>query len=126
MAKTLSVSSLIHNNLTIRIVPNSLMYTEGFGERNVRTQSGGGGDIEVVSSQDAETQFSTLKFSLYPTPENIERARQMAANFDKNVFNIIDEGLTRTFNNATLVNDPEVAIGADTTFELEFKTSKSV
>jgi len=127
MAKiALANPTFIVNNASIRIVPNSGMYTEGFGEQNVRTQSGGGGDVETIISDNAETKKSNVKFSLFPTSENIALARQFKANVSNNAIQIISDGFERTIGNAIVINDYEVNLGADTQIDLEFEGSASV
>ena len=125
--KALTTPQITVNNITIDIVPNSFTYTEGFGEQNTRTQSAGGGQTTTVFSDNAETKMSAPKFSLFNTKENIDLARSWKANLNDNAISAVDnDGFTRFFANASLNNDYEVAMGADTAIDLEFMSDPAV
>lgn len=116
---TIANPSLVANNESVFIVSNSLKYTEGFGEQNVRVQSAGGGNVAAVVSNNVETNKGNLKFSLMPTPENIRLARSWKANPNINVFSWFQGELERTLPQATVTNDYEVNLAADGTIDLE-------
>lgn len=122
MSQAVTNPAVIMNNEPWFIVPNSFKSTEGFGEQNVRSQSAGGGAIDTVFSDNAETKLSKFSFELFPTKENIELARGVKANLDVNAAQVIDSasGYNRSFNSVSLTNDYEVELGADTTMTLEF------
>lgn len=122
----LSTPTIVVNNTPTAIKANSFSYTEGFGERNVRVASAGGNAKETVVSENVETQMSLVKFTLLTTTENINFARQLANNKSANVIEASDDGFTRTFTQAIITNDYEVAAGVDGEFELEFKTVAAV
>ena len=76
MAKqVLSTAQLIANNSPQPIVPNTLSFTEGFGEYTVRASSAGAGRTETIFSENAELKKSKLMFEIYPTEENIRTLR---------------------------------------------------
>lgn len=122
----LSDPSVVINNVAVRILPNSLAITEGFGERNVRTQSGGNGDVEHVLTENAETKFSNFNFSLITTDENIALARSWMANLDQNVCSAVFGEQSRTVAGAAIVNNPEVAFGNDGVIAIEFQGAAAV
>ena len=122
----LSTPTIVINNTPYAIKPNSFSYTEGFGERNVRVASAGGNAKETIVSENVETQMSMVKFIFYTTTENVGASRIFANNKSANLIEASDEGFTRTFSQATIVNDYEVAAGVDGEFELEFKTIAAV
>lgn len=131
MSIALADPSLIMNNEPVAIVPNSLTFTEGKGEQTMRAASTGGGGIESVYSNNVETNLSMLKFSVYNDPETIEILRGWKNNSNQNVGVVTGKTsdgktLRRTFNRAGLITDYEVALGADTTIEVEFKSSPAV
>ena len=64
------------NNDQVGIVPNSLSFNEGLGEQRILAVSEGGGQISQVFSNDLETAFGMVRFSLRSTAPNIERVRQ--------------------------------------------------
>lgn len=119
----LTDAALIANNEAVGIVPNSLKYTEGFGERNVRAVSVGGGKVEQVYANNVEGALGKLMFDLPSTPENIALAREWAAAGNGNVFQIAGstpEGeVTRTFTQAAIINDYEVEIGSEANISIE-------
>jgi hypothetical protein len=118
--KTLSTPQIIINNVVYPIVPNTLTYTEGFGEYNMRGSSIGAGLTEVVFSENSENKMSKINFELYPTAENLKSAREWKVNLNDNLIEMSADDLNRTITNAALINDYEVNIGADTTIALEF------
>lgn len=122
----LSTPTIVINNIPTSIKPNSFSYTEGTGERNVRVASAGGNAKETIITENVETQMSMVKFILYTTTDNIGLARELAKNLDSNTIEASDNGFTRTFSRAIIVNDYEVAAGVDGEFELEFKTVAAV
>lgn len=130
MSKTqISDASVIVNNVGVNIVPNSLSFTEGYGEQAVLVQSAGGGVLEQVYSNDVETNLAMVKFSLRSTVANIALAREWKTNANKNVIavtaTVLEGSLTRTFNNAALTGDYEVSLSADGVIEVEFKADKA-
>lgn len=123
-----STPTLVINNQVVFIVPGSLTFTEGLGEQNVRTQSGGGGTVELVYSDNAETKISDVKFSMFSTVSNIALARSWKLNGSANVISATHptENIARTFASASLVNQYEVQANPEGKLDLEFKTAQAV
>jgi hypothetical protein len=126
MAITLANPTILVNNLSTPIVANSFSYTEGKGEQTVRVQSAGGGSVQTVLSNNVETNLSMVKFSMFPTAENIATILSWKNNGNANVISASGAGLTRSFTNATLINDYEINLGSDTQIDLEFKTDAAI
>jgi len=130
MSIQLTDAAVIANNEVVGVIPNSVSFTEGFGEQVVRAVSIGGGKVEQVYARNLETNFGTLKFSLPTTPENVRLARQWKTNGNQNVFQIAGstpEGtVTRTFTGAALCNDYEVPIGTEANIEIEIKANAPI
>lgn len=126
MATALSNPSVLINNISVPVVPNSVSYTEGKGEQTVRVQSAGGGSVQSVFSNNVETNLSMVKMSLFPTAENIALILTWKNNANANAISITGSGLTRSFANATLTSDYEVQLGSDTQIDLEFKADAAV
>jgi hypothetical protein len=126
MTTALANPSVLVNNLATPIVPNSFTFTEGRGEQTVRVQSAGGGSVQSVFSNNVETNLSTVKFSMFPTAENINAILAWKDNGSANVISATGAGLTRSFTNATLIGDYEVNLGSDTVIDLEFKTDAAI
>ena len=114
------------NNISIAIVPNSFTYTEGKGEQVVRVQSAGGGSVQSVLSQNVETNLSMVKFEMFPTADNIAAILSWKNNGNQNAISATANGFTRSFTNATLTNNYEVALGSDTKIQVEFHTDAAV
>ena len=128
---TLSDVTVIVNNEPIAIVPNSVSFTEGKGEQNMRAASSGGGITEQVYSENVETNFSMLKFEVYNDVDSIESVRSWKSNRNLNTFSISGKtpdgkSLSRTFNKAAILGDYEVNLGSDTTFEVDIKSNPAV
>ncbi len=130
MAVVLANPQVVVNNLSIAIKPNSLAFTEGFGEQLVRAASAGGGSVVQILADNIEDNFSDVKFAVDPTIENIDNARVWKANPGTNVVSVtgtLTDGtdtrtFSRTFTKASLINNYEVPLGADTSIDLEFKS----
>lgn len=110
MAIALSNPTVLINNISVAVVPNSVSYTEGKGEQMVRVQSAGGGSVQSVLSNNVETNLSTVKMSLFPTAENIALILTWKNNANANAISITGSGLTRSFTNAALTSDYEVSL----------------
>lgn len=128
MVATTSNITILINNEAIQYVPNTFKYTEGKGEYNVRAQTSGGGQSEPVTTRNVETSLSMAEFQLFPTQENINKARLWKENFDQNVIQFYETDVFdgRTIGSASVVNDYEVEVGQDSTFTLEWKGASSV
>lgn len=130
MSVQLSNAAVTINNNVIAIIPNSLAFTEGLGEQVIRTASAGGGAVDQVFSENIETNLSMIKFDIPATIENIELAREWKVNKNQNLVQIAGrtpEGtLTRSFSQAALINDYEVALGSDTNIPIEFRANQAV
>ena len=119
--RTLSNPTVEVDNETIAIIPNSLSYKKGLGDKDVKAQSAGGNAIEVVVTENAETKISMVKFKLFNTKANFDL---LNAWLDKRTgFGIqLSEGdLTESFRNMVTTTEPERMIGADGELEVEFK-----
>jgi hypothetical protein len=126
----LSDATVLVNDEVAAIVPNSLKFTEGFGEQDVRAASVGGGAVEQVYSNNVETALSKVMFDLHVTPQNIALARSWKAGKNRNVVAIAgstDDGdVTRTVTQAAMTNDPEVEIASEGVLSVEFMGNKAV
>lgn len=130
MSTQLADPLLTINNVPVAIMPNSLVFTEGLGEQVIRAASAGGGQVDQIYSNNIESNFSMINFAIPATVENIEAARQWKANRNQNVVRIqgqTPEGsVTRTFSQAAILNDYEVALGSETDIPVEFKANPAV
>ena len=124
--RTLSNPTVVINNIAIAVSGNSVSFTEGFGERDLRVQSAGGSSRQSVFTENVETQLSMVKLSLVNTAANAALVRTWLNNLNENAITITGEGLTRSFSNAAVINDPEMNLGSDGTFDVEFKSDSAV
>lgn len=125
MSITLSVPSVIVNNQTIAIVPNSFTYNGGEGEINVRAASGGGNTIESVHSVNAENKIGKCKFDVYLTPDVDSLIRSWKNQVGQNNIQFVQRlsgggNMTRSMSRMSLTNDVERAASSDGVVSLEF------
>jgi len=121
----LATPSILVNDEAIGIKPNSFTFTEGFGERNVRVKSTGGGNSAIVVTPNAETQVSKVKFTLITEAATIEKVREWLSRESNNVIEALDGNFTRTFTQAVISNDPENGLGESGEISLEWTTQKA-
>ena len=111
------------NNVTVGFKPNSLSFKMGKGEASVKGVSVGGGFSDIAVSENIEDRVGMVKFSLYSTEINIELLNVWKS-IDigiGNVVKIIDKNFTATMTSSVVVNDPDIGIGVDESFEVDFK-----
>lgn len=130
MSTQLADATFTVNNDVWAVVPNSISFTEGQGEQQIKAASVGGGATEQVFVHDIESNFSTIKVELYSTVDSIEDTKVVKSNLNQNVIQITgrtpEGSITRTFTQAALLTDPEKALGTDTTIALEFKSNPAI
>jgi len=129
--KALSVPTIKVNNDVQAIVPNSFKYKSGDGETKVRAASAGGGNVTAVHTQNAESMFSTLSFSIYPTADNLGRIRDWKDAIGGNTVEAVQRGdstgdgdIALFFKNMSVTNDPDINAGADGVIEIEMAGDK--
>ena len=130
MSTQLADALVLINNDPVAIIPNTLTFTEGLGEQTIRAASLGGGQVEQVYANNIESNFSTVKFEIPATVENIAAARSWKTNKNQNVVQIVgstpEGSITRTFTQAAILNDYEIGLGSDTNVPMEFKSNPAV
>lgn len=118
------------NNNVVAINPNSVAYTEGKGEQQVRAASAGGGQVEQIFSNNIETNFSMIKFEMPSTVDNIALAREWKSNTNQNLVQMtgrtVEGDVSRTFTQAALLPDYEVPLGSDTNIAIEFNANPAI
>lgn len=126
MTQGLSVPTVRVNNNVVEIVPNSYSYVPGDGDTNVRAASSGGGNSSSVHTQDAETQFSKIMFSVYPRQTEIALIRAWKANVGGNTVEHFQRagGIAEAFKNVSVTNDPDVKAAADSVIAIEMAGDK--
>ena len=110
------------NNVTMTPKANSVTVTSGKGEKTVKGVSAGGGFSDVAVSEDIETRVGKIKMSFYTTKDNTELLRTWQA-IDLNIGNVIsvtEDDFHAVMVSAIVINDPELMMGVDESFEVEF------
>lgn len=123
--KGISVPEVRVNDDLFKIVPNSFSYDGGEGEITVRAASAGSGNTETIHTENAETQMSMCKFSLYLDNDldgNIRNWKEDIANNTVKVTQKNGNGKSyiRVFPGQSLMNAVERTASADGVVELEF------
>lgn len=130
MAEQLSNAAVLVNNDIVAYIPNTLSYTEGLGEQSIRAASAGGNQTEQIFADNIEMRYSTVKFELPSTIENIAKVRQWKQNKNANLVQIsgktADGNLTRSFSQAALLTDVEVPLTNDGNMTLEWRSNPAV
>jgi hypothetical protein len=115
----ISDPSVVVNDITVNVVPNSVSYKSGKGEKSVKVQSAGNGLVSVVNSTNVETKKGMVKFSVYSTEQAIALKELWQSNGGGNVIELGSVNLT--MSQGTMVNDPEITLSDDGKVELEFQ-----
>lgn len=120
----ISDPEIVVNDITVFVVPDSVMYKSGKGERKVLPQSAGNGNVQQVVSRDVNTFKGMVKFSVRSTTESIALKEQWQNNEGANVIELGSVNLT--MNNATMINDPEINLTSDGVVEMEFEGAQLI
>lgn len=115
------------NDLPIKYTPNTLSLNDGRGERVVRTQAIGGGATELIVTDNLETHKGMVKFQLRNDVELIELVLGWRDALDQNVVHLVfqqgDVSWSKTFKQATIINNVEYELQAEGNIEVEFETA---
>lgn len=126
MARQINDVAILVNDVQVAYSANSLSWKDGFGEYQVRNAVVGGGQTEQVFSQDLETKFGMVKFSMPTTAENEALKRAWKANDNNNVVELVGAGnnsFTKVFTQASILDDPESNAATDGVIEIEFNSN---
>ena len=115
----ISDPEIVVNDITVFVVPNSVSYKSGKGEKSVKVQSAGNGNVSVVPSTNVETKKGAIKFSVYSTSQAILLKEQWQNSVGGNVIEL--GSVNKTMNRSTMTNDPDINLQDDGTVELEFE-----
>lgn len=113
--------TVIIDDETIEIKPNSLSYKDGRGDAKVRTQAAGDG-VTTVVTVDAETKISMVKFTMLLTSNSDISTNQWASKRETTGCTIeFFDGIRKSFVRMALMTDPEKMTGAEGEVEVEFQ-----
>ena len=126
MSRKISTPAVRINDELVSIVPNSFVYDGGEGEVTVSASSAGAGNSSSVHAENAETQISMCKFSVFLVDDLDAQIRLWKNNVGINEIKATESGgrlipVVRIFPNMSLVNQVEREASADGTVELEFQ-----
>lgn len=126
----LSVPSLVINNVTIPIVPNSLKYDGGEGEINVRTASAGGEQVDIITTVNAENKIGMVMFDVFTTTDLDTKIADWKTRIGANTvqFNQNIGGLpnARSFDNMSITDGVERDASADGVTSIKFMGGQMV
>ena len=124
--RRLANPTVVINNQSVMVVPNSVKFIEGLGEQKVEPQSAGGTSIQAVYAEDVSTRVSSFSFELANTEAHIALCRQWKLNGNNNVILATGDTFTRTFTNMAFTSNYDVPLGADTNISVEFMGNPAV
>ncbi len=107
----------------ISYIPNSVVYNEGAGEMKVKVESAGGGTVEPIVTENAETKIGMVKFKVSPTSTHLGQIREwQTSSRDGGVtIDLSKDDIQVPFTQMILINNPDVNVGVDGEIELEFE-----
>lgn len=117
------------NNEQIAYTADTLSFSLGKGEAQQRAATAGGGQVELIYSQDLSTKIGMVKVSMPSTEANIALVKQWKSNRNQNVIELAGDSSTQftaTFSQMALVNDPEFNLSTDGNIELDFQGNPAV
>lgn len=121
--KALSNATIIIDDDVISIIPDTLKYNIGRGEKKVRSLSSGGNSIDLVISEDATTKLGKVMFSMPSTTETEDLVDAWDAKYASGegcTIQISDAANTKSFRRMFLVNNPETDASSEGVIEIEF------
>lgn len=121
MARTLSNPTVQVNDVTIAIIPNSLSYKTGTGNKTVKSSSAGGDSIEIIVTDDVESKKSMVKFKLFTTAANLAAVKSWTKLYSSTIRVSEAGAAVESFSQMVIINEPERAIGADGELEVEWE-----
>ena len=125
--KGLATVTLQVNDETVLYKPDSLEFSDGFGEMVVRFQTSGGGGGETVFTEKAETKYAYVKVTLLTTAANIEKTRQWLTSSRQANGNVVNlsGGVARSFQKMRITEEPKFGVGSEGEFEIMFQGEKA-
>ena len=117
------------NGVSIGYVPNSLKTKGGYGETTNRVQQFGS-STKLIPYTNSETKIGSVSFDLLvqdmndgSDPRLLIKTWKANAGANQIVISPVGAGQTELFNNASLMNDPEINDSNDGSISLEFQSS---
>ena len=88
----------------------------------MRPETSGNGQVNHQRAEDISTKLSKVTFEVLPTPENINRLREIKLAGDRNICTITDlaTSFKRTWTQINISNNYDIKMGSDSTITVEF------
>jgi len=120
MSDQLGAPTIQINNVTVAVKPNSVSYTKGYGDKNFRSESTGGDEVDVIMTEDAETKKSMFKATFIMKKSLDATLDAWQDNGNANSILMSQGDFSIPFRKMGVVGDPERNTGADGEVEVEF------
>lgn len=118
--------TLMANNDPVPVMPGSIRWDDGEPETTTRAASTGGGNVQMVISQDVTDKLGMLYFDMPNDIQSAENARGWKKNPGKNVFEINatinGQSFSRIFTTAVVKNRVENQASSDGVISLEISS----
>ena len=110
------------DNVSFKTIANSEKFSDGLGVYTVSTAVGGTVAIPVIGLN-LEEAVGMISFSLPVTQDNVENMRAIKVIPGVHTVRLTDPNTTfsRVMTEGTIVNEMEINIGHDGSFEVEFR-----
>lgn len=113
------------NDEDIFIKPNSLSFSDGFGEVTTRSVAAGN-SLRNIAARNLETAQSMCKFTLLVEDDTPDKVREWKNNIGGNTINLSSANFTRSFTGMSISPEVEISIGSEGELELEFKGNPAI
>lgn len=120
---SLTNPTILVNGEPQKYLPNTFSYKDGYGTRNVTTETTGNGTITHEFTEDVTTQRGYVKYSVVSSAENIKRYNKFLQNMDRNVIELSFPRFNRVFERMIIMEEQEKPGGQDASFDIIFEGS---
>ena len=114
--------TIMINGSPQKYVPNSFSFKTGRGTRTTMTETLGNGNVSMEIVEDVTTQKGFVKFSVASTVENVNLYQNYMLNLDANAIELSGD-IEGSFARMTILEEQEVTVGTDATFDMIFEGS---
>lgn len=117
------ISSTSTGSNILAYVPNTLKYTGSTAETKVTTVTTGGNSATSVHSMDVSGATSMVKFEVRATTQILENIDDWYKDVGEVIIELssVDGSIAEAYTGMSLVSKPEIGLGAEESFELEFR-----
>jgi len=112
--------TIMINGSAQKYVPNSFSFKTGLGNRTTMTETLGNGNVSMEIVEDVTTQKGYLKFTVASTKDNVARYLNFMQNKDANAIELSGD-VEGKFARMTILEEQEINIGSDATFDMIFE-----